>query len=157
MTPSRGTSLAADRALRENAAMGAKRAKQTLAEIMEELKAEPPKPEPVLSAGAVDYEGRLHDGAGARLTLTQEDLSPEEAQRLVRTATAVASDACGCGGNSGCRITWLTADQLTTLRRSRPPVLDRRRGQVAWIEAWEGETGVLLYLHGNVEWAGLFY
>ncbi|MFT4265044.1 MAG: hypothetical protein QM572_16795 [Nocardioides sp.] len=125
---------------------------RTFAEIAAEAKAAP-KHERTVRPGGFNVNGELFDPSGHLLSRIGE-VSPKRAQELVADGALVAFEGCGCGGSVGCETEWIEPGVLGILASSRPRFV-KGHGSPTWIDLWEGDAGLALYAHGDVEWGGL--
>lgn len=130
--------------------MPAKR-KQTLAEIVAEVRAAPPEPV-VVRPGAVNASGQFFDPAGALLT-SQRSIDPAQAAALVADGALVAFEGCGCGGfGGGCQPEWADESARERLASAGSPRFVKGFGSPTWIDEWSSESSTVVFLHGDVKW-----
>lgn len=110
-----------------------------------------PRGEHAIRPGAFNIAGEFFDQSGARLTRTGE-ATPAEAQRLVADGAHIAFEGCGCGGWNGCSPEWFTGDSLAELRAAPKPRFVKGYGSPTWIDVWEGDSGKVVFAHGDVKW-----
>lgn len=102
--------------------------------------------------GGFNRAGEFFDRDGELLRLRDEDVTAEEAQRLVTGGALVAFETCGCGGGGGCKARWLSDEQLLALRSGSPPRIPDRLHAPTWIDVWANEARTVVYAHGDVAW-----
>ncbi|WP_375406704.1 hypothetical protein [uncultured Amnibacterium sp.] len=97
--------------------------------------------------GRFNLEGRFFDPDGNPLTRLSDELTEEEALERIRSGARVAAEPCGCGGTSrGCAPIWSddsSSNDGATLR------LPRRSEMPTWIDLWSGDSGDVVFLHGD--------
>ncbi|GAA2740957.1 hypothetical protein GCM10009868_05140 [Terrabacter aerolatus] len=103
--------------------------------------------------GTFNAAGDFFDPHGTRLEPVRDDVTPDEAQRLVDAGALVVHEACGCGGwGAGCTPTWLGDERLAQLRRGPEPRFTHRSGAPTWIDVWANDERSVVYAHGDVLW-----
>jgi hypothetical protein len=131
-----------------------RRRSRTFAEILDdELSRPTSRRSAPASPGRFNRDGDLFTPDGHELGLVAVDLSAEVALACVRAGAAVAHEGCGCGGGGTCHPTWFSGDRLARAREVLPDVRGRRAP--AWIDLWEWDGGLVVFVHGDVTWAGI--
>lgn len=102
--------------------------------------------------GKYNAAGELFDPSGRPLLPQHEDITPKQAQELVRAGALVAYEGCGCGGWTGCQPEWLDSEALSRLRSAPQPKLVGGHGAPTWIDVWSSDLEQVIYLHGDLMW-----
>jgi len=119
---------------------------QSFSEIVAGVRERPSQPEP--------RTGGVADPTGTYWRRSKAEISPSHALDLASAGTAVAWDACGCGGD--CGFTWFTPDEVAHLVQSGPPVVRHKKGRLANISEWSSEDGRrLVVAESEVRWGDL--
>jgi hypothetical protein len=105
---------------------------ETFAEVIERVKAQPPRGPHAPVGRHGDYWG---DPDNVRFELVTDRLSPADARKLARQGAAIVYDACGCGGDE-CDLDWLTRVDVERITASGPPVLHPSKHGRADLEHW---------------------
>ena len=139
----------------------ARKSGATFAEIVAEVKLSAADRAHSLAAkdrrpGGIGRDGALYDRQGRRMTKSTPDLAPTEAVILVRDGAGVAFESCGCGGDSGCTVSWAGPDEAAAAAFEGAPVFVRGNGAPSWIDLWEGDGVRVVFLHGDLRWGALF-
>lgn len=114
-----------------------RRPRESFADTIARVKARPSQP-PRVPAGRHGYY--WGDPDRNRYELVTADLSPDEAVALARGGARVVYDACGCGGEQ-CQLDWLSADDVSGMVASGPPVLHPSKHGGAALEHWHSADG----------------
>jgi hypothetical protein len=122
--------------------------KPTFADIVSEVRATPAAAVDV-TAGRFSRAGQFFDPEGMLLTKTRSAISPTESVELLATGALVAFEGCGCGGFTGCDVTWLPPESL---RQSGSPRFVTGFGSPTWIDVWTSDSSTVVFLHGDVKW-----
>jgi hypothetical protein len=134
--------------------MGERR--QTMAQMLERLRSQPPALPPGGGLVAVPDTRTgvdLPGPAGELFARVARDVPPGQAVTLLRAGALVAWDSCGCGGY--CGFDWLDVDRRQSLLRAdRPRVGGRaKKGQWGTLSHWRSPAGTDLLLAENyVHW-----
>ncbi len=103
--------------------------------------------------GGVNGAGEFFDPDGLLLHLVAEQVSPQDAQRMVDSGAQVLIETCGCGGEpGGCTPQWLTEAQLKSLIGGHAPRFTGAHSAPSWIDVWGNDVRTVLYAHGDVSW-----
>ena len=106
--------------------------------------------------GSIGRDGALDDRQGRRMTRSTSELTPAEAAVLVRDGAGIAFESCGCGGDSGCAISWAGPAEAAAAAHRGAPSYVRGYGAPSWIDLWQGDGARVVFLHGDVRWGDLF-
>lgn len=128
--------------------MTKKRREPTFAEIVDHARLNP-VPDLHVRPGKFNLEGEFFDPAGKRLVMSESEIDPAQARERVAAGALIAIEGCGCGGTHGCSPTWFSPDDVPT---DVPPRFVKGFGAPTWIDLWEGDATVVVFLHGDVEW-----
>jgi hypothetical protein len=123
---------------------------ESFADIVEQVKA---RPASVARVPVGLHQGSWGDRDGNRYELVTDDLSPEAVLELAKAGATAVYDACGCGGNAGCTLDWLTAIDVAGLAEAGPPEFGSRPHAHAALEHWRSRDGKdLIVLADDVYW-----
>jgi hypothetical protein len=132
------------------------RRRPTFAEVVAEEKSAPRiAPEPLVGPhGGLNADGKSWaDPAGNRYELVSDKLDPLEALTLARGGALIVYDSCGCGGDQGCRLDWLSSADVARLAMASPPVVGRPRTTWGRLAHWRSAQGQdLIETALNVRW-----
>ena len=135
--------------------MTTRRRQPTFSEIVSEVNATPvPPAAKTYWSGGLDRDGETWaDPSGTRYLLVTEALDPVDAVQLARQGALVVYDSCGCGGQSGCDLDGLSADDVAELGKAAPPRVGRPKrtwGRLAHYRSAQGRDLVAVAV--NVNW-----
>jgi hypothetical protein len=105
--------------------------------------------------GKFNQAGEFHSPDGKRLELTDDELTPGEAQRHISEHALLAYEGCGCGGVAECAPVWATAKELAQLKSGPKPRLVKGHGAPTWVDLWTDGTRKVVFAHGDVDWGSL--
>lgn len=129
-----------------------RRQRQTMAEIVDELRSQRPDSVVGMAEDATEVGGLVGPG-GAVFVKVKHDLSPDQAVLAVAAGALVAWDPCGCGGY--CGLDWLNAGRRQALMRAERPRIGRRpkKGQWGTVSLWRSVSEIeLLLVEAYVRW-----
>lgn len=129
--------------------MARRRREPTFCEIVGEARARPPRPTRRIVPGTINADGHLYGPGRDLLTRVKAQITPAQARSFVDAGALVAYEGCGCGGWYGCAPSWFVPDELPAGVRPR---LVKGFGSPTWIDLWESDVSVVVFLHGDVEW-----
>ena len=129
--------------------MARRRGEPTFREIVGEERSRPPVPRRPVVPGTFDLDGQLYGPSSDRLTKVRAEITPAQARSFVDAGALVAYEGCGCGGWHGCVPSWFRPDELPA---GVPPRFVKGLGSPTWIDRWESDVSVVVFLHGDVEW-----
>jgi hypothetical protein len=118
----------------------------SFAEILREVKENPPSQGTPMIRALYISSGTIHDPSGRIWQRLDEQITAGRAFDLASKGALVAWDSCGCGGY--CGLTWLDADDVVRLVKSGRPVLvkSKRPARRGNLSEWTAEDGQLLVL-----------
>ena len=126
--------------------MARKPDRETFAEMVREVRAQPVIREP--------RRGGVTDLEGTRWFPSTSSISEGQALTLVQRGARVAWDACGCGGYCGFR--WFGPDETARLVAAGAPTVRNTKRRCGNISEWTSDDGrVLVVAEIEVRWADL--
>ncbi|MGC5172108.1 hypothetical protein ACLQ2Q_15810 [Microbacterium sp. DT81.1] len=106
--------------------------------------------------GTFNLQGDFFTPEGVIVRRVNAEVTPNESAKLVKDGARVAFEGGGCGGGgSGCTPSWPSAQEVTAAVAVGTPRFTDEYGSPTWIDVWEGEDEVVVFLHGDVRWGSI--
>lgn len=102
--------------------------------------------------GTYNQAGELFDPEGAPLRKVRDDVTADDARRLLVEGARLVHESCGCGGHGGCPPRWFEATEVSAVLADERAAWVHDEDEGGWADVWAGAAGEVVYAHGEIAW-----